>query len=116
MKNILFITAVFVLLITASFVKPPKKTTVTFKASGTCSMCKTRIEEALDKPGIYKALYNIESQMVTVTFNSKKIEEIQLHNLVAIAGHDTEKVKASEQAYMNLPECCKYREGAKCDH
>lgn len=79
-------------------------------------MCKTRIEDALDKPGIYKALYNIESQMVTVTFNSKKIEEIQLHNLVAIAGHDTEKVKASEQAYMNLPECCKYREGAKCDH
>jgi hypothetical protein len=99
-----------------SFVKPPKKATVTFKASGTCKMCKERIESAVDKPGIYKATYNPESQMLTVSYNSKKIEVIQLHNLVAIAGHDTEMVKASEQAYQSLPECCKYRDGAKCDH
>ena len=78
-------------------------------------MCKNRIEDAMDKPGIKKALYNTSEKLVTVTYNPKKLEEIQLHNLVAIAGHDTEKVKATQAAYMELPDCCKYRDGAKCD-
>lgn len=98
-----------------SFSKPPKYITVSFTAEGTCTMCKDRIEEALDKPGIKKAIYNASEKKVTVTYNPKKLEEIQLHNLVAIAGHDTEKVKATQAAYMKLPDCCKYRDGAKCD-
>lgn len=117
MKNFIVYAVVAILGITAmAFAKPPKKQTVTFHVSGTCGMCKDRIEQALDKPGISRAIYNVESQTATVTFNPRKLEEIQLHNLVAIAGHDTEKVKASEQAYQELPECCQYRSGAKCDH
>lgn len=118
MKNliqIIFMAAVMVF--TASFIKPPSKTTVSFKVTGTCDMCKTRIENALDIKGVRKAVWDVNTQMVTVTYNPRKLEVRQLHNLCAIAGHDTELVKASEQAYADLPECCQYRNGAKCtDH
>jgi copper chaperone CopZ len=112
MKNLTIITFAALAM---SFGKPPKYETVTFTVEGTCSMCKDRIEEALDKRGIRKAIYNPEEKSLTVTYNPKKIEEIQLHNLVAIAGHDTELVKATNAAYMALPGCCRYREGATCD-
>jgi hypothetical protein len=112
MKKLIIIT---IAALAISFGKPPKYETVSFSVEGTCSMCKDRIEEALDKRGIRKAIYNPDEKMLTVIFNPKKLEVIQLHNLVAIAGHDTELVKASNAAYMALPDCCRYREGAKCD-
>ena len=112
MKNTLILIIAAMAL---SFGKPPKYETISFTVEGTCSMCKDRIEEALDIPGIRKAIYNPDEKTLTVTFNPKIIEQIQLHNLVAIAGHDTELVKASNTAYMALPDCCRYREGAQCD-
>jgi hypothetical protein len=30
--------------------------------------------------------------------------------MVAMVGHDTEKVKASNVVYESLPDCCKYRQ------
>lgn len=92
-----------------SLSKPPKKITVSFQVEGNCGMCKERIEESLDKKGIYKAMYSIETDQVTISYDPRKIGEIQLHNIVAMAGHDTEKVKASNTVYENLPDCCKYR-------
>jgi len=115
----LTITTIFAatLMLLASFIKPPSKETTSFKVSGTCEMCKERIENALDVKGVRNATWNQSTQMVSVTYNPRKLEVKQLHNLVAIAGHDTELVKASEQAYADLPECCMYRSGAKCtDH
>ena len=119
MKNtiILAFMAIAALTISTAYNKPPSKATVSFKVSGTCEMCKERIEKALDVKGVRSALWDVETQRVSVIYNPRKLEEIQLHNLVAIAGHDTEKVKASDQAYSDLPECCLYRSGAKCtDH
>lgn len=116
MKNLIIKTIIFgAAALALAFAKPPKKQTVTFQVAGSCSMCKERVENALDKPGIMKAVYSVDAQTVTVTFNPRKLEEVQLHNLVASAGHDTDKVKASEQAYQNLPECCQYRSGVKCN-
>lgn len=120
MKNtIKTLMLLLVAAVSISFTYSPQKanTTVNFKVYGSCEMCKERIEIALDVPGVKKAVWDVSSQMVTVTYNSKKLEVKQLYNLVAIAGHDTEIVKASEQAYADLPECCQYRSGAKCtDH
>jgi Heavy-metal-associated domain len=110
MKNAIIITIIAVFVITtAAFIKPPKKATVTFGVSGVCGMCKERIEAAMDKPGITKAVWDLSTKKLTVTYNPRKYEEIQLHNIVATAGHDTEKVKANEQVYADLPECCQYR-------
>lgn len=118
MKNKIFMAlSVIAVVVTMAFSKPPSKATVSFKVMGTCDMCKSRIESSLDVKGVRKAVWDVDAQTVTVNYNPRKLEEIQLHNLCAIAGHDTEKVKASEQAYADLPECCQYRSGAKCtDH
>lgn len=103
-------------LVFSSFVTPPKKATVSFTVKAACDMCKERIEKAVDVKYVSKANYDMASEKLTVTYNPRKMEEIQLHNLVAAAGHDTEKVPASELAYSNLPDCCKYRDGKKCAH
>ncbi len=100
----------------SAFALPAKKTTVTFKVYGTCDMCQERIESAVDVKGVSYASYHIDSSELTVTYNPKKITEDQIHKLVAAIGHDTDKVKATDSAYQSLPTCCRYREGAKCEH
>lgn len=117
MKNLIKSIAVLcsIILITGmALVNPPKKTTITFKVFGICGDCKERIEDALDRKGIYKALYNFKTQQVTITYKTGMFKEEQFHNMVAMVGHDTELVKADNVVYSNLPECCKYRDGAKC--
>jgi copper chaperone CopZ len=91
------------------------KTTIQFVVKGNCGMCKERIEAALDKPGIYKAVYTPSTQTVIVTYNPTKVQINQLHNLVAMVGHDTQLVTASNVVYANLPRCCQYRDGS-CEH
>lgn len=105
-----------IILMTGMAINPPKKTTYSFKVFGVCEMCKERIENALDRKGIYKAVYDFKSQQLTVTYNALLFKEEQFHNMVAMVGHDTEEVKADNVVYSNLPDCCKYRDGAKCDH
>ena len=40
---------------------------------------------------------------------------LDVHEIAANAGHDTDKVKATDKAYNNLHGCCKYRDGGqKC--
>ena len=90
--------------------KPLKKVTITFAVEANCGDCKNRIEGALDKKGVLKAVFNLESKILTVTYDPRKLQEIQLHNMVAMVGHDTEKVKASNVVYESLPDCCKYRQ------
>lgn len=90
-----------------------KAATVSFKVSAVCGMCEDRIEKALDTKGVKIADFNLETGMCTVTYNPKKISEADLHRLVAEAGHDTDKVTASDEAYRAIHECCKYREGGK---
>lgn len=96
--------------------KPNKKSVISFQVEGTCDMCKDRIEKALDKKGVYKAIYETKSKLLTVTYDPRKLEEIQIHNMVAMVGHDTPLVTASEVVYQSLPDCCRYREGGKCEH
>ncbi len=117
LKKIIFVMiAVFCIINIMGMVKttPPKKTTISFKVYGVCGDCKERIESALDRKGIYKAIYDFKSQTVTITYKTGLFKEEQFHNMVAMVGHDTELVKADNVVYSNLPECCKYRDGAKC--
>ena len=77
---------------------------------GNCVMCKKRIETALDTKGIKQATWDPKTKELKVTYNSDKITEMDIHNLVASVGHDTDKVKAKDEAYADLPFCCLYRE------
>jgi len=45
-----------------------------------------------------------------VAYNTKKLSEQRLHEVVAAAGHDTKKLRAKDADYAKVHACCKYRE------
>ena len=82
--------------------------TETFKVWGKCGMCKTRIEKAVKTEGVTSAGWNMKTSMLTVTFDPDKTSVDILGKKLADAGHDTEKYKATDEAYSKLPGCCHY--------
>jgi copper chaperone CopZ len=87
-----------------------QKVEVTFWVDGVCGMCEDRIETALlNTKGVWAAEWNASNHQVAVVYNPKKIMELDLHQAVAAAGHDTKKVKATDAAYAKVHGCCKYR-------
>ncbi len=82
-----------------------------FTVFGSCEMCKTRIEQAVSGlEGVQDAVWDIETQEIRVHFNPHHIDLNSIHNVIALAGHDTDKVKAPDDVYTTLPSCCHYRE------
>jgi len=83
--------------------------TKTFKVYGACTMCEARIEKAAKSlAGVAFADWNVESKMLTVKFNAKKVSLDDIHKKMAAVGHDTEKATADKAVYDNLPGCCHY--------
>lgn len=82
-----------------------------FRVEGICEMCEERIEKAMDVKGVKMADYDLDTHTLSVAYNSKKISEDELHDLLNEAGHDTEKSKASDEQYDRVHACCKYRKG-----
>jgi len=83
-------------------------TTSTFKVWGNCEMCKETIEGSLKVAGISKADWNVDSKIMTVTYDSTKITLDQIEKNIAGVGYDTEKYKGDDKAYHELAECCQY--------
>jgi outer membrane receptor for ferrienterochelin and colicins len=82
--------------------------TDSFKVYGTCDQCKHRIEAALNNYGVYKANWDIESKMLTVSYDSTRFSKASLEQRTALIGHDTEDFQADKQSYNRLPKCCHY--------
>lgn len=83
---------------------------VTFPVSGNCDMCKERIEKAaLSVKGVSKAVWDMQTKKMQVTLNGPHADVNDVFNAIALAGHDTEKIKADNAVYNALPECCLYR-------
>ena len=88
-----------------------KKKTVktTFWVNGQCDMCQTRIQKAaLSTKGVKMASWHIESKMLTVVYNRTKCSEKDVKQSIATVGHDSEGVRATDEAYNNLHMCCLY--------
>ena len=82
-----------------------------FAVQGKCSMCEARIEKAAKTvDGVKKAMWDQESDMLTIKHMADKDNMDDVHKAIAKAGHDTSKEMASDEAYASLPGCCKYRE------
>jgi len=91
-----------------------KRLETTFQVQGLCGMCEERIEAALDVKGVVVADWDVDSKSLRVVYKPQVLSEEQLHALVAGVGHDTERVKATDEVYAGLHGCCKYREHASC--
>ncbi len=102
--SFLFVTVFSLLSWTAS----AEEITSTFKVNGACSMCKKKIETSLRVKGVKKVNWDKASHDLTVTFASDKITLDEIHKRIAAVGYDTDKVKANDEAYAKLDECCRY--------
>ncbi|QEC69712.1 heavy-metal-associated domain-containing protein [Panacibacter ginsenosidivorans] len=85
--------------------------TQNIKVLGTCDMDKRRIENSAYKiDGIKSAVWDLNTQTLTIKYSVfKKDAPDNAQKTIASLGNDTEKYKADDTAYMNLPECCHYR-------
>lgn len=84
-------------------------TTSTFKVYGNCGMCQKTIEGALsDAEGIEKASWDMDTKMISVSFEKAKISEDQIKEKIAEAGYDTDSHRAKQETYDALHSCCQY--------
>jgi Cu(I)/Ag(I) efflux system membrane fusion protein len=81
---------------------------LSIKVAGSCGMCKDRIEKAaLSVSGVTSANWDEKSQTLHLNYN-QGVQTDDIHKAIAGVGHDTEKVKAPDNIYDELPECCLY--------
>ena len=85
--------------------------TIQIKVLGNCEMCKERIEEAAKGKGVKTAVWNIDSKMLLLIYNSSLTIPDKVLQRIADTGHDSELKKAKDIVYNVLPACCLYRQG-----
>ena len=85
--------------------------TQTIQVNGVCDMDKRRIENTtLNVEGIKTAVWDVDTKLLTITYSIYKKEAIDnVQRKLASIGHDTEKYRATDAAYNDLPICCHYR-------
>ena len=82
----------------------------TFGVSGNCEQCKERIETAAKSvSGVTTAVWDVATKKIKVEFNPMATNPEAVQKAIAKVGHDTEKFKAPDEVYKQLPECCLYR-------
>jgi hypothetical protein len=82
--------------------------TDTVKVSGVCGSCKKRIEKAAMEAGAASANWSDTTQILTVKYDDAKTSLLAIEKKIASVGHDTRDVKASDDVYNKLDECCQY--------
>ena len=89
--------------------KSNKNAKYEFHVSGNCDLCKKRIEKAaLSVSGVKMANWNEESGQLKLILDENKVNIDSVHVKIAKVGHDTDKVKAKDEDYEKLHECCHY--------
>lgn len=87
--------------------------TETFTVLGNCGMCKSTIEKAAARAGATKAVWNADTDQLSVTFDSTQTSVDAIQKAVAMSGYDNVGYKAPDDAYEKLHACCHYdRSGA----
>ena len=111
MKTI-FLSLTLFCITTISFAQN-KNAKASIEVDGVCMMCKNRIEKAsLKTKGVKSAVWNVKSHELKLIFDENKTNLATIQNNIAAVGHDTQKLKATDEAYDSVHSCCKYREDA----
>ncbi len=113
MKFILFFSAILLLNLTNPITTSAQASAETgmtskFKVYGNCGMCEKRIEKAAKIKGVTLADWDVDSKILTIHFDEKKVTPGKVHQAVAAVGHDTDKVRAKDKVYAKLHGCCQY--------
>ena len=86
--------------------------TETFKVSGNCGMCKTKIEKAAKEAGAKDASWNVDTKELTVTYKSSSTNTAKIQQKIADVGYDNVGFKTTTAVYDKLHGCCKYDRSA----
>lgn len=103
----IFATLLLMFVLSASSFAQKSKTE-DIKVWGNCGMCKKTIESAAIGAGASAANWNTESKVLTVSYNTKKVDQKKIQEAVAASGYDTQDMSAPNEAYDKLHGCCKY--------
>ncbi len=101
-------TAFLLILSTTLFAQKKNQVTETFGVSGSCEMCKERIENVALNNKAISANWNVVTHMLTITYDSTKTSKEQIQQKIAAAGHDNGAFKAPDDVYKAMPACCHY--------
>ena len=85
------------------------KTQTFIVKGGDCNECKLHIEKsALSVNGVSIADWDRETKELQVVFDDSKTNIDEIQAAIAKGGNGTPNHKANEEAYNQLPDCCKY--------
>lgn len=116
MKNLksILLSGIFMLVMSINTTKAQDVAELKVKTSAVCDMCKETMEKhmAFEK-GVKKSSLDVESKILTVTYNPAKITPEQIRKAVSKSGYDADDVPADPKAYKKLDACCK--KGAVCN-
>jgi cation transport ATPase len=108
MKKLLTLT---VMLFTVIAFAQDKNTRKTIEVDGVCDMCKERIEKAaIRTKGVKSAIWNVKTHELKLIFDARKTNLETISKKIASVGHDTKRLKATEEAYNSVHPCCRYRD------
>ena len=109
---LLLFVMLFSVTIQAQEKKKNKNAKYEIGVQGNCEMCKKRIEKAaFSVSGVKFAEWHEHHQDLHLIINEKKCSIDDVRKAVAKSGHDTDKVKAKDEDYKGLHDCCQYDRG-----
>lgn len=108
--SITFLFSLF-LLLTTSLTAQTYTSEMAIKSSVICDMCKKNVQKALALKGVEKSSVNLDTKVITVTYDPQKISPDKIRSAISKAGYDADDVKADPKAYKKLAKCCKKESG-----
>lgn len=109
MKNIVILLVGLLSLTAGAQEKKNKNAKYTIEVNGNCEQCKKRIEKAAySVTGVKSAVWHIDDHELHLIINEEKTSVADVKKAVAKVGHDAGDVRAGDEDYARLHECCKY--------
>lgn len=110
------IVTVLVLLITTITFAQNKNERASMEVDGICNMCKERIEKAaIRTKGVKSAIWNVDTHELKLIYDARKTNLDSISKKIASVGHDTKKIKATDEEYASVHPCCMYRDDEVVD-
>lgn len=106
---------ILILSVTGCTAAVPNAKTITYKVDGNCDICKGKIETAATIKGKAEGVWNKDSHILTLRYDSLQANADEIMRRIAYAGYDNELYFAPDAVYEKLPGCCQY-ERRKTSH
>lgn len=105
------VITVLVLLVTTLTFAQNKNERASLEVDGVCNMCKERIEKAaIRTKGVKSAIWNVDTHELKLIYDARKTNLDSISKKIASVGHDTKKIKATDEEYATVHPCCMYRD------